>query len=503
MEFIDARVLPPGDRLDADLCIVGAGAAGLALAQALAGSGRRVTLLESGGLERDPELQELNAGACIGVPYADLRTAWLRQFGGTTNHWTAHTRPLDPIDFEPRAWVPESGWPISLAELAPFYEAAQRLLGLPEEPWSVERWEQAPSHRAWRFAGERIRPAVVQIVAERNRRLAQTLGPACRAAAHVQPYLHATVRELVPDAAGRRVERMRVATAPGRELEIRPREVVLAAGGIETARLLLLSASVEPRGLGNRRDLVGRFFSNHPEVEAGLLQLSRPEHATRFHASRPHPAGEVYGVLQLAPELQRAERLPNLIFQLDLAVRQSPPRSEPFRVAERIGTVASEIDGTGSAVPPRALPTYYLKVVSEAAPNRESRVRLGEERDALGQQRVVLDWRVRDQDRIDIARGVRILAREVGACGIGRVFTRLSEESPPAAGTRSFHHLGTARMHPDPERGVVDAECRVHGIENLWIASSAVFPSYGSCNPTLTILALTLRLAERLRAARA
>src|SRR5262249_2744519 len=157
----------------------------------------------------------------------------------------------------------------------------------------------APTRRAWRFAGERIRPGVVQIVAERNRRLAQTLGPRCRAAAHVRPYLHATVCELVPDATGRRVERLRVATAPGRELELRRGEVVLAGGGIETARLLLLSTSVEPRGVGNRHDLVGRFFSNHPEAEAGLLQVSRAENATRFWANRRHDAGEVYGVLQL------------------------------------------------------------------------------------------------------------------------------------------------------------------------------------------------------------
>ena len=499
MEFIDARALEPGRRLDADLCIVGAGAAGLALALALAGSGREVVLLESGGLERDPELQELNAGACVGVPYADLRTAWLRQLGGTTNHWTAHTRPLDPIDFEPREWMAESGWPIARDELLPFYERAAGLLGLPADPWSLERWEQAPARRAWRFAGERILPGVVQIVAERNRRLAQTLGPRCREAPHVRPYLHATVCELVPDAAARRVERLRVATAPGRELEVRPREVVLAGGGIETARLLLLSTSVEPGGLGNRRDLVGRFFSNHPEAEAGLLQVSRPENATRFWANHRHDAGEVYGVLQLAPEVQRAQRLPNLTFHLDPAVRQSPPRSERFRLAETIGGVAGELDAVGPPARPEALPTYFLKVISEAAPNRESRVRLDEaQRDALGQRRVVLDWRVSDADRVAIARAVGLLAREVGASGIGRVFTPLDEASPPDAGTRSFHHLGTTRMDPDPARGVVDAECRVHGIENLWIASGAVFPTYGSCNPTLTILALTLRLAERL-----
>ena len=500
MDFVDARELAPGQRLDADLCIVGAGAAGLALALALAGSGRRVTLLESGGVDRDPELQELNAGACVGVPYADLRVAWLRQLGGTTNHWTAHTHPLDPIDFEARDWMPESGWPIARDELAPCYEQARRLLGLPDDPWSVERWELAPTHRAWRFAGESIRPAVVQIVAERQRRLAETLGPRCRAAPHVAPYLHATVCELVPDATLRRVERLRAFTAPGRSLEVRARDVVLATGGIETARLLLLSASVAPAGLGNAHDLVGRYFANHPEAEAGLLQVSRPEHATSFFAHRAHPDGEVYGVLQLAPALQRSERLPNLGFHLDRAIRRSPPRGEAFRFAEAIGRAASELDGAPGAPDPRALPTYYLKVVSEPAPNRESRVRLGDELDALGQRRVVLDWRLRDEDLLAIARGVRRLARELGASGIGRVASELGEASPPEAGTRSFHHLGTARMHPDPRRGVVDAECRVHGIENLWIASSAVFPTYGSCNPTLTILALALRLGERLRA---
>ena len=138
--------------------------------------------------------------------------------------------------------------------------------------------------------------------------------------------------------------------------------------------------------------------------------------------------------------------------------------------------------------------------IAEPTPNPESRVRLGELRDAFGQQRAVLDWRLRPEDSESVARTTRLLALEVGAAAVGRVrdlFPRLGFPSLRTIG--SHHHMGTTRMHRDPNRGVVDSDCRVHGLSNLFIAGSSVFPTFGTANPTLTIMALADRLADHLQ----
>jgi choline dehydrogenase-like flavoprotein len=446
-------------------------------------------------------LQELNGGAVVGHPYVDLRTASLRQFGGTTNHWTAWVEPFDPIDFEARPWVPDSGWPVDRTALQPFYDRAAQFLRLGEHPFDVAAWERTTRAGAWQVDG--LNTQLVRIVAPQHRRLGPLLHDSVHHAGNITVYLHATVLELVPDPDVRRVTHLRVRTGAGTEITVRARRFVLATGGIENARRLLLSSSVQRAGLGNGHDLVGRYFANHPALTLDL-HLQRPDVGTPLYAPPPALAARGHATLTLAPAWQREHKLLNLQchpWLLGTRPGAVPRDTQGMTPAAHLAWVTADLARLAAgAVPQTAfLRTLTATVIAETSPEPTSRVRLGDERDAFGQPRVVLDWRTRKSDPETIRLGVRVLAGALGAAGIARV-------SLPADALQfngSFHHLGTTRMHTDPRRGVVDAHCRVHGLDNLFVAGSSVFPTYGTVNPTFTIIALAFRLAAHLKGLRA
>jgi choline dehydrogenase-like flavoprotein len=493
--FIDARTLSPGHQIEADVCVIGAGAAGLAIAKSFFGRSQRLVLLESGGHDPDPATQALYAGSSVGAPHAALALARLRYFGGTTNHWTAHVRPLDPLDFEERPWVPYSGWPFGRAELDPFYERAGRLLGLPDRPFDVERWQgQLPAARPWRFDVDRVTSGVRQIVAESHRRLGPRLREQIARSQNVDVYLFANALRIELEESRAAVARLQVGTLEGGRFSARARHIVLAAGGIENARILLLSSIGGPDD--PEHGLVGRFYANHPEATVAELQLSDARLGTRFYGSRRHAHGRAVGSLCLSPEAQRVQQLRGC--RISLYGRRAPATLPGLAV----GGLASRSDalGSGETTKREPGPLLAVSVVAEPAPNPDSQLRLGDERDALGQRRVVLDWRIAASDSISVRRTLEVVACELGASGLGRARILFPEDGfAELDPTGSHHHMGTTRMHRDPNEGVVDANCRVHGISNLFVAGSSVFPTFGTANPTYTLLALAFRLSDHLQ----
>jgi choline dehydrogenase-like flavoprotein len=490
MTFIDARSLPPGHHIEADLCIVGAGAAGLAIARSFMGGSKRVALLESGGIKPDPETQALYAGENVGAPHAPLAQCRLRYFGGTTNHWTAHVRPLDPLDFQARPWVPHSGWPFGRVELDPYYERARELLGLPERPFEVAAWAGKRA-RPWPFGADRVRNAVRQIVAEAQRRLGPRLREEFSGSQNVDTYLFANLLRIELSESRRRVTKLHVGTLEGGRFTLSARRIVLATGGIENARLLLLS------GIG-ADGLVGRFYANHPSSNTGRIQLTRGGLDARFYLGRAHARGVAAGFFSLSPELQRAEELRNCWVQVYRRARG--PVSPAQRAFARLATDVDRLGGPLRRGGREPGVSFGMQAIVEPAPNPDSRVRLGDERDALGQRRVILDWRVSETESRTVRRTFELVARELGASGLGRAHIAFPEGAfARLDATASHHHMGSTRMHVDPARGVVDADCRMHGIENLFVAGSSVFPTYGTANPTYTLLALAFRLADHLK----
>lgn len=476
--LLDARSLARDASFETEVCVIGAGAAGITLARELSGRPFRVTLLESGGFEEDPATQDLYRGRIFGRHYFQLDVCRSRRFGGSTNCWQGLCRPLDPIDFEVREWVPHSGWPFGADALRPYYERAQEALLLERFDYEGASWA-LPDRPPLAFRGEDIRSGVFQVAANR---LGEIHRQELEKARGVDTYLFANVTGIEAD--GRRIARVRVATLDGNAFTVRARHFVLATGGIENARLLLVS------GLGNEHDLVGRFFMEHPHVVAGVFLPSSAALSLDFFRARPQGRVQVAGYLATSEVAQRRERL--LGSCAFLAQEAQLPAFE-----QDLARVLLEMDRPDAEPSPRAL--FFMNEL-EQAPNPASRVKLAPEKDALGMPRAQLEWRLSGIDKQSARRTQEILARALGGAGLGRLQVLLSEDDhnwPPELGG-GRHHMGTTRMHEDPKRGVVDADGRVHGLDNLYLAGSSLFPTAGAANPTLTLVALALRLADHL-----
>jgi choline dehydrogenase-like flavoprotein len=526
----DAHAVPSGTELACDLCVVGAGPAGIAIADRLRESGLSIVLLESGGLEPEVATQRLFRGENRGHPYFRLDACRFRLFGGGTNRWGGWCRPLDAADFERRDWLPWSGWPINEQTLEPFYADAAKLFELPNARFDLTTWQDrlpppfALDDTHFENVLFQFSPGTSFGEAHRARLLAS---------ANVTTLLHAnlTQMELAPNA--NRVGLLRVSTLGGHTFVVRPRAVVLAAGGIENARLLLASRTDRATGLGNEFDLVGRFFMEHLHVPAGHMVptpkaddrafyrhakyrgvplrgvliptvAARERHqltATSIAIEAPHfafgtrylgwPPPLMYGPIRLYRKLRSGRFKPVVE-----AIKQNVELASGLPTRFRNWNVAREARG-------RAQPRlgtnriYSLYFRAEQVPDPASRVTLSERRDALGVPEVSLDWRVNPVDLDVIRRWLGVLDQDLQARGLGRVIA-------PAEGWQREiiggpHHIGTTRMAADPRHGVVDENCRVYSVDNLYVAGCSVFATGGYANPTFTLVALALRLADILR----
>lgn len=546
--LIDARTIERGRLIEADVCVIGCGPAGLALIKELAGEPLRICALESGNRDFNHETQTLCEGTTIspdGYPSNLLADARRRQLGGTANLWNDELNegageelvryvPLDRIDFEKRAWVPYSGWPFDKTHLDPFYERALRLGGAGPFTHDAPDWK---SDRA-ELLGPNAR--VRTMMSQFGTRTVFTRDYPDELARNekVCVYLNATLLELMLN--GNAIRQARVAAAPDREFQISAKIFVLAAGGIENARLLLLSNRVQPGGLGNQYDLVGRFFMDHPAFRFGVLT---PEDRHLFRSTGLYDHHIVNGVrvmgkLTFREEVMRAEEMLNICAALTPRGRTYESHAaKTFKRVVKSGSAAnaaklvrnefrslitgwdevlvktyerltnkkmpySDHKGGWSRLPnsARRFRKFELTCLSEQAPNPENRVTLGDDLDRFGQRKIQLHWRWSELDLRSIWRAQDILKEELERNRLGRFATQRELDcGQPPHFTSPHHHLGTTRMHANPKEGVVDANCQIHGISNLYIAGSSVFPTGGFANPTLTIIALAVRLSYHLK----
>ncbi len=521
--LLDLREDAPED-LQADVAIIGAGAAGQAIARSLLEKGLRVLLLESGGLDFEPDTAALNRGTNIGEPYYDLERSRLRFFGGTTAIWGGRCAELDAIDFERRPWVPFSGWPITIEDLRPWYGSARRLFGIDgsergSAPRLLDRLEgKELSVRHWWFDRQFDR-----FGAARNRGLIDDI--------RCQVAIHATVREIVPSTDVTRVDYLDVRSPAGRMHRAKARIYVLSAGGLENPRILLASNSVAAAGLGNGHDLVGRFFMEHPHARGGRISGAPRWRILRSFRAKMRAGVEMAPLITLSADAQRRQNALNSALTIAARPPHSGRKSISSKAYDFVKHKTAPTDqgralwrlyrhlGRGIRPLSSAIATTQclagtkelaLVIRAEQAPNPDSRVTLTSEADASGMPRIGLDWRLTRQDVESVAALVDGLAREAKRTGLGHVEAAEWLRSGQGQWTTDplisahpiggYHHMGTTRMADDPKCGVTDQWGRVHGISNLYVAGSSLFPTSGWANPTLTIVALALRTAERIAA---
>jgi choline dehydrogenase-like flavoprotein len=543
--FADGRTVPSGERVPTDVCVIGAGLAGLVLAQRLAGAHINVTLLERGSDMGTGALEDLGNSLSVGVPYP-IDKGRGTGLGGALHKWHVMTplgdgfgrlREFAPDDFLKRSWIPHSGWPFSKDELAPYYREARR--------WFDTPWPSLDPEPVWdaAFAASTIcdsthGPVRSEVFAFANpgafaadaRRRLDRSEQALVLTHSTAVALHTADGESVVDA-------VEVATEAGR-FQIAPKLVVLAAGGIENARLLLASRDRCARGLGNENDQVGRYFMEHPRFTSGLVlpsaKLRRDDASWDIHM---HDGIPVQRKFRFSPETSEREGLPNSVYFLRRgtwnreyrAARQSVrayravsgahalrasavDRRLPARPLQQLmdvlsgpGAVVRSLrpqaehrgnDERSAAHPEGQLLT--IEVMAEQVPNPESRVTLHHERDRFGVPKAALNWQFSMIDIWGAVRGQELFADHLRRKELGTVRSLLRQGQLPDRLHSAKHQMGTTRMDADPRRGVVDTGCAVHGTPNLYAAGPSVFPTGGDANPTLTIVAMALRLSDRL-----
>ena len=427
--------------------------------------------------------------------YTALDAGRLRFLGGSTNHWGGYCRPLDSIDFETRDWVPHSGWPFQKSEIEPYFAQAQALCEA--GPWLYDKADEALAdqgaalplgrgglYTSW-FQFSKTQGSVLPTY------FGHRYGDDLKRAPRLTPLLHANVTavRLAPDA--RQVDSLDIATLTGNRFTVKPRQAVLAAGAMENARLMLASNDVMAVGVGNQNDLVGRLFADHP--------IPRDVATMVVFGGAPAP---FYGDAITLPN----GALVRAVFS---------PRAEFARSHSVVGSLTTveqpvELDDTGKAavittaealgIDAANAKAFSLGCGMELGPDPERRLTLTPERDMLGMPRLKLAMRIADSDFTLYRLTLKELGRQLLASRAGMLHLNLSHREQWLKNMDwGNHHLGTTRMSDDPKSGVVDADSKVHGIGNLYIAGSSVFPTYGSSNPTLNLVALTLRLADHLK----
>lgn len=512
----DADQISKGSMLQAEVCVIGAGAAGITMATQLARKGVAVLLLEGGSQEISGDSQSLYQADQSGIPYFDMTACRLRFLGGTTNHWGGYCRENDPIDYEARPSLNIQGWPVSYQTIRPYVERAAHILGIEAQNFDPHAAFAAhPDLAKGLLDGASDRLETKVFLMAKNKRFKADFGEELQSSDKITVLLGANVVGLDVDGTGNTVATARIKTTKGNEFTVKAKTFVLAAHAVENARLLLVSNSVHKAGLGNLHGHVGRYFMEHPEVVSGLfypnanfpkvynyetmyrigvnanLSLTREvmlEKGILQYYCRFDP---LYGFEDTEKALKKAadgfkHPLDQRLLKALTRVTQRPIESMQV-LGSRAGIYRPE---------PKV---YSLQHRIEQAPNPDSRITLSDEVDALGVRKVVLNWDFNELDYRTFSVGQQVVASEIERLKLGRFESpALTPDVIRRSAEGHYHHIGTTRMGQTENDSVVDANCRVHGTSNLYVTGSGIFPTAGYSGPTMMIIAFALRLAEHL-----
>ncbi len=549
--ILDGLEFPRGKKLTCDVVVIGSGAAGVTLALELGKAGKDVILLESGGKKIETRTQDLYKGEVADTDiHAPIDGDRYRVLGGTTTVWGGQCLPLDPIDFQKRDFVPHSGWPIGSADLDPYYHIAHKYVECGDFTYTVDK--ALPDEPKEFIPGLRegdVRSGTIDrysIPTDFGKRYRSDL----KQSPNIRLVLHANCVSINVTPNGDRVTGVEASSLNKNEFTVEAGTVVLAAGGLETTRLLLSSNEVHQQGIGNHSNWLGRCYMGHISGDISKLVINGDPSKVVFGYEFDRDGNYCRRRLCVSPDVQLKNKMMNIVVWLDTLPLYDPSHKQGVlslaffaknlrSIQRRIPPEYSKILSMGTSTKeanrahlknilrdiPKILSYYpgfaYKRFIkkpmipsllsnsrtklfglhyhSEHEPNRESRVTLLDDRDELGMRRLYVNFQYTDNDVETVVKAHEIIDRELRESNVGYVQYYRPEQirehirEQVASGS---HQAGTTRMSKDPADGVVDQHCRVHGIPNLMVASSSTFPTSSQANPTLTIVAMAARMAD-------
>lgn len=519
MKTVDTLDLPPTSSIDCDVAVVGGGVAGLAVALSLARRRVKVCVFEAGG-PMLPVGQDLYEGTVTGCLFPEgsryLSESRVRRLGGSTSMWGGWCRPLETIDFQKRGWIDHSGWPIQPRDLRRHYRSACDFLGLSGH--GLAAFSPAVPRHAEPRADLHDVTWLRSLIRNHGEYWARELNRY-----GVTIYTHTSLHDLVPTEDGGALSSITVKTLAGQHIPVHAHAYVLAAGGIENARLLLLGRRRHGARATYCNENVGRFFMEHPHLVVGQVVGAREELRPYSRWIQSLDGTYRHNAFRLRDRVQGMERLSNGAFAI-VPIASGASSLESFESFRRgcaahffpMGRVQRMSDAAEAAIQrcferastdlkrhrfsaDEAVIHGAVLLRGEQRPLPTNQVRLSDSAvDANRDPRVELRLTLPPAEIQDFARASTLFARAFEDGGRGRAQVYSADELLLGGG--GCHHMGSTRMSHDPRDGVVDEQLRVHGVKNLYVAGSSVFPTSGWSNPTLTLVALSFRLGEALLA---
>lgn len=511
-------------KLQYDICIVGGGVAGIVLACELIESGKKVALVESGGENFNKLAQDLNIATKFPNHFPDPHYSRLRFLGGSSNHWENNTSPYSPIDFEVREGIAYSGWPISFDEVNQYYPKAGDYCGVGSDGYNLEYWSTKLGLKPV-TAGESELESRIAKAALPPTRFFYKHGHKLVNSKNIDVITFATLTDITYSPVSKNIESAIFSNHNGKTFSVVADKFVMSLGGIENARMLLHFNNKFEQMLGNQYDQVGRYFMEHPTPRAAQLFVNEPSLYNLYSSNVVDNVG-VVSFLSLSDKLVESENTINL--RMPLIPQSNYTLSDgissfhvlsnamsdgdwPDFAGKHMLNIVSDWDMVIEAIARKQFDKklfesaseiggFQIPMMMEQTPNPDNRIRLSNDKDRYNIPKIAIDYRISDADKDRVWRSLGLVAKEVGMLGIGRLKT-LQERSSRIWSDQlgySNHHMGTTKMSKTPGHGVVDQNLKVFGTNNLFIGGSSTFPTGSHVPPTLTIAALSIRLAEHL-----
>ena len=509
--FKDLKDFPSNSILNYDICIAGTGPAGISVARKLLGTDLKIVILESGGLEPEPEYQELNEGINSGPSYLSLEGPRLRCFGGAGKLWAGHCAPFESDEFDKKSYVPLSGWPISLNDLKIYYKQAAEMLGISYEKFYnkdlLGKTFKEKSFNEFERDDSFLSANVLQVSNVDNRDLAEKYRNDLESSVNTDVIFHSTVTKLNFSKNNKNVESISIADLNNNSGTIKAKIFVLACGALENPRILLTSKKFNKKEISNDNNFVGSCFMSHPGIKE-VAEINK-------NTSEICLKNETDNSFRIFFEINSRERIKQKILRHSLSVSQLNDLTnkstytsgrifselkrlfDDFNLFSATKKITCKIKGANYSSN-----KWNLGVGLEQPPRLTNNLKLHDTLDALGVPKINMFWD--DLSKIEkdtVVKSVKTMARELGLLGTGKIKFKnelLSGQSYKFNDSIN-HHIGTTRMSESSKTGVVDKNCKVFGVSNLYIAGSSVFTTSSIVNPTYTIIALSLRLGEYLK----